>query len=88
MNVELAAQVLNLSVSKFLPTYGPSKAAGTNKLCLSIDMFFDKTNIRNTKSHKVQQKLFLISFISDEDLQFFWPRSVFFRYFKDWLYFM
>ena len=84
MNVELAAQVLNLSVSKFLP----SKSAGTNKLCLSIDMFSDKTNIRNTKSHKVQQKLFLISFISDEDLQFFWPRSVFFRYFKDWLYFM
>ena len=42
MNVELAAQVLNLSVSKFLPTYGPSKAAGTNKLCLQSTCFLTK----------------------------------------------
>ena len=46
MRVNLAAQVLNSSVSTVLTAFGTRGTAGTAKLCRMVDSFFDCLNVR------------------------------------------
>ena len=51
MRVNLVAQVLSETVRNVSNTFGPEEAAGTGKLCLMVDKFFDCLNVTNTKKH-------------------------------------
>ena len=56
MNVRLAVQVLSFSVGKVLQEFGPQDAAGTAKVCMLMDSFFDCLNVRNTEEFKTKRK--------------------------------
>lgn len=48
INVRLAVQVLNKSVTKYYEYY-PEELHGTTELCEKMDRFFDCLNVRNQK---------------------------------------
>ena len=52
INVKLAAQVLSSAAGKTLTSYEPPEAAGTAKLCLLMDSFFDIMNMRDIQSYE------------------------------------
>ena len=56
MNVRLAGQMLNTTVSKVFPNYGPENIAGTAEFCLRLDKFFDIMNVssRTASSRKLK----------------------------------
>ena len=57
MNIRLAVQVLSSSVGNVLNEFGPPKIAGTAKLCLMVDSFFDclMLGIKKNKSLRESQ---------------------------------
>ena len=84
MNVKLAVQVLSSTIGNVLLEFGPSDAAETAKFCTLMDLFFDCTNVRNTKEHVHKRKPFLKPYVSVDDERFVWLREVFIKYFSDW----
>ena len=70
MNVKLATQVLGSTVCQTLTSYGLPEAAGTAKICLLMDKFFDIMNIRSSQSHELERKPFLIPVTSVNDDRF------------------
>ena len=59
MRVNLAAQVLSVSVAAVLKEFGPPEAAATAKLCEMVDGFFDCLNVRSTTEYQRKRKPFL-----------------------------
>ena len=58
MNVRLAAQVLSTIVRKVLSNYGSVDAAGTPKVCLMFDKYFDILNVSSTAASTRELKAF------------------------------
>ena len=67
MNVKLTVQVLSSTMGNVLLEFGPSDAAETAKFCTLMDLFFDCTNVRNTKEHVDKRKPFLKPYVSVDD---------------------
>ena len=82
LNVRLAVQVLSFLVGKVLQEFGPQDAAGTAKLCMLMDSFFDCLNVRNTDEFKTKRKPSLKSYPGAQDERFGWLNE-FLKYFKD-----
>ena len=82
LNVRLAVQVLSSLVGKVLQEFGPQDAAGTAKLCMLMDSFFDCLNVRNTDEFKTKRKPSLKSYPDAQDERFGWLNE-FLKYFKD-----
>ena len=82
LNVRLAVQVLSFLVGKVLQEFGPQDAAGTAKLCMLMDSFFDYLNVRNTDEFKTKRKPSLKSYPDAQDERFGWLNE-FLKYFKD-----
>ena len=83
MRANLGAQVLSETVGNVLNNFGPEEAAGTGKFCLMTNKFFDCLNVRNTKEHIIERKLFLKPYESFDDVRFVWLDD-FLNYFKLW----
>ena len=82
LNVRLAVQVLSFLVGEVLQEFGPQDAAGTAKLCMLMDSFFDCLNVRNTDEFKTKRKPSLKSYPDAQDERFGWLNE-FLKYFKD-----
>ena len=82
LNVRVAVQVLSSLVGKVLQEFGPQDAAGTAKLCMLMDSFFDCLNVRNTDEFKTKRKPSLKSYPDARDERFGWLNE-FLKYFKD-----
>lgn len=70
MRVNLAAQVLSLSVANVLKAFGPPGASATAKLCEMVDGFFDCLNVRSTTEHVIKRKQFLAPYTSSDDIRY------------------
>ena len=84
MNVKLAVQVLSSTVSKVLESFGLTESAGTANFCRMMDLFFDCTNVRNTKEGDRKLKPFLQPYRSVNDVRFDWLKDEFLMYLKSW----
>ena len=83
LNVRLAVQILSFSVGKVLQEFGPQDAAGTAKLCMLMDSFFDCLNVRNTDEFKTKRKPNLKPYPDPQDEHFDLLKYEFLKYFKD-----
>ena len=84
MRVNLAAKVLSASVAAVLETYGPPEAAGTAKVALMMDTFFDCLNVRSTSEHKFKRKPYLAPYKSLVDERFSWLEKELLPFFEEW----
>lgn len=58
VRVNVAAQVMSVSVAAVLKAFSPPEIAGTAKLCKMVDSFFDCLNVRSTQEHQRKRKHF------------------------------
>ena len=70
MNIRLAVQVLSSSVGNVLNEFGPPETAGTAKLCLMMDSFFDCLNVRNKEEQKLKRKSNIRPYSDPDDERF------------------
>ena len=68
--VRLAAQVLSETIANVLKHFGPPEAAGTAKLGIMMDKFFDCVNVKNTVEHTLKKKPFLKPYDTVNDVRF------------------
>ena len=59
MRVNLAGQVLRVSMVAVLRSSGPPEGEGTATYCEMVDGFFDCRNVRSTTEHQRRRKPFL-----------------------------
>ena len=84
IRVNLAAQVLNSTMSSVLTQFGPPEASSTAEYCKMIDQFFDCLNARSLDEHLRKRKPLLAPFTSTEDNRFQFSENEFLGYFRDW----
>jgi hypothetical protein len=88
MRVDLAAQVLSLSVAKAMEFYtittGNTETQATQQFVRFMDCFFDCFNVRNLKEGKNTRKATRDPYRTKNDWRFTWLKEVFLEYLKDW----
>ena len=83
MRVNLAAQVLNATVSAVLKKFGSPESSGTAKLCAMVVPYFDCLNVRSTTEHQRQRKPFLAPYTAVDDERFLWMETTFLGYLNE-----
>lgn len=84
MRVNLAAQVLSVTVAAVMTAYSTPDTAATARLCKMMDQFFDCLNVRSTTEHLRKRKPLLAPYTSIDDPRFLWLEGDFLDYLSAW----
>ncbi|KAK6174161.1 hypothetical protein SNE40_017489 [Patella caerulea] len=84
MKVNLAAQVMSMSVSKIMQEYGGDEASETAKFVSMIDRFFACMNVRSLSESLRKRKPDLMPYTSLEDPRFKFLLGDFLGYLNEW----
>ena len=84
MKVKLATQVLSRSVAVSLEESGNEEFLGTAQFFMTMNDFFDSTNVRSLTEHVKKRNHFIKRYNSQDDERFTWLKDVFLQYLENW----